>query len=359
MINDMEPVVNAEQIYLLDIYKAFENNENKNETIPLAISLIKNIKEIYNYIEPDHYNGELVIFQTFKDENIFQTEKSKTYFDKNFLINNNAEQIVIQVLQNGTINISTISLNLLTLLKYQKAIFYYYKNKKEYFYVNESQIPIGNNYYSASIYSLKYHELTTALEDYRNKMARHSSCHILNEVWYDNNRIFFKSCGSGKKMPEVCIHLSLENFLKSALRDVQVQVIREYSVGAAKSVDIRVHWGEANRSAFIEVKWLGQACNKDGKFTTGYSAKQVKEGCEQLKGYLILEKKDTPNSITKGYLVVIDGRRNNIKESMTTISQKDGMYFDSQDMSDYYKEYVSNIDNFEEPIIMFAEPIYY
>lgn len=351
---NMDIAIPIDDNYILEIYKAFDHDIN---AISLATSLVKNISEIYRYIEPDHYNGELVIFKTFCNKDIFPSLKKEVLYDKNFLINNESGQILIQVRDDGTISLFEEKQNLSTLFESNEALFYFYKDREECFYANNKKITLKKWCDSASTYSLKYFELTEALENYKLKMARYSSCLILNKVWLDGNRIFFKSSGSGSNEPEIHIHESLENFLKSALRDIQVQVIREYSVSFTKSVDIRVHWGKANRSALIEVKWLGQSCSENGKFTTRYSTDRVKEGCVQLKEYLDLERKDTPNSITKGFLIVLDGRRKNIKEGMTKISRQDGMCFINNDLSIYYNKYVSDIFNFEKPIIMFVEPV--
>lgn len=347
--------IDIEDNYTLKILCAFNYNTDISN---LTTSLIKDIFEIYRYIEPDHFPGELIIFKTFDDSDIFESLKKEVKYDKNFLINNISDQIIIQVCNDGTIKLFLERQDLSELFISDKALFYYYKNREECFHANNKKIIINKTCDTASIYSLKYYELVDALEFYKINMVRYSSCYILNNMWFDKNRIFFKSSGSGNNEPEVHIHKSLENFLKSTLRDVDVQIVREQTVGSSKSVDIKVNWREANRAALIEVKWLGQACNEEsGKITSNFSATRVTEGCVQLKNYLDLERQDTSISITKGYLVVLDGRRKNVQEGMEIICRNDGIYYFNNDLSSYYNKFVDENFNFEKPIIMFAEPI--
>lgn len=338
--------------YVLHIHEAFKGKEGVSDLIK---SLIENICQIYRYVEPDHYNGDLVIFQTPNDEDVFPMIRKNKHYDRNFLTNNDSPQLLIQTMQDGTINvISEIISDLTTFFSENNALFYHYKSKREHFYASGQCIPIPNHYNCASLYSTKYHDLLTALEHYKQTMARYSSCPILKEAWLDQNRIFFR--GGGKDLPEKHIQISLENFLKSHLRG-DVHVVREYNLGASKPVDIRVHWHDVNRAALIEIKWLGQSCREDGTFTTKYTAYRTAKGAIQLKNYLDLERQDTPSSITKGYLVVLDGRRNNLTPNQETITCVNGKHYMNDDLRPNYSRIVNNIYNFSEPIIMFSEPI--
>lgn len=339
---------NIKENYLLSIYQAFDHDPRSTS---LASNLIKNIGEIYRYLEPGHYAGELLIYQTF-DDTLLPDINSQAKYDKTFLINNTAQQLVIQIFENGSIHLISDPIDIISFIKTNKALFYFYQNRQECFYANNQKIEILNRYYSASRYALQYHEIYEALEKYNVEKVRYTSCALLSEAWFQTNRIFFQ--GGGKDLPEKHIQISLKEYLSIKIRGAQV--IREYNLNASKPVDIMVHWPEANRYAMIEIKWLGQSCHPDGRFATSYSPSRVTEGAKQLADYLDFDRTDNPTSITKGYLVVINGRRRGLSTGMTDINCADGLHFSAEDLSSYYQSYVSSHENFEKPFIMFAEP---
>ena len=80
---------------------------------------------------------------------------------------------------------------------------------------------------------------------------------------------------------------------------------------------------------------------------------------KQIKEYIDLERGDTPSIITKGYLVVVDGRRRNIsKNKVGNISRDDGMHYANKELKiDDDKKYWVTYSNIEKPIRMFVEPI--
>jgi hypothetical protein len=151
------------------------------------------------------------------------------------------------------------------------------------------------------------------------------------------------------------MQISLKEFLSSALRGVEV--VREYNLDASKPVDIRVKWTEANKSALIELKWLCKSKKEDGNIIT-YTNNRADEGAKQLKEYLDMDDTDTPNIISKAYLVVIDGRRKGTNENTTTINSENGLFYENQkiNFSDEHK-YFERLKNFANPIRMFAKPI--
>lgn len=154
------------------------------------------------------------------------------------------------------------------------------------------------------------------------------------------------------------MQLALKEFLEDRIRGIKTTV-REYNLGASKPVDIRVFWSEANRAALIEVKWLGQSLNESGQLGTSYANGRANEGMRQVKEYIDLERGDTPTIITKGYLIVIDGRRRNISNSkVQTVSRQDGMHFSSNELNIKNDlKYWTTHPNIEQPIRMFVEPI--
>ena len=144
--------------------------------------------------------------------------------------------------------------------------------------------------------------------------------------------------------------------MSSALRGVEV--VREYNLNASKPVDIRVKWMEANKSALIELKWTGKSINNKGTISTNYTDSRVVEGLIQLKEYMDIDCTDTPNIISKAYLVVIDGRRRNTKETTKKINSEDGLFYENIDYKiPQENRYYERIKKIESPFRMFAKPI--
>lgn len=332
--------------YTLDIYKAFGND---NDIIPLTTKLTKTVTDIYRYLEPSHFDGKLIIYTTFDGVNILDEEEATTVFDKNILINKSSETIVLEITSDDRLLLWE-NIDVTDIFDNRNALFYYYENKKECFYAKTKEIGVKNHFICSSIFSLQYHSLKEALDRYKDEKILHSSCVMFKDCWRDNNRIFFKNG------PEKTMQISLKEFLSSSLRGVDT--VLEYTLGARKPVDLRVYWKEANRAALIELKWLGKTITDEGIMSTEYTNSRATNGMDQLKEYLDLEASDTPTCITKGYLVVIDGRRKGVNAATTEISCSDGLHYLNKelDIPDENK-YFETIKNFEKPIRLFARPI--
>ncbi len=331
--------------YTLEIYKAFDNN---SAIIPLTTKLTKAVQDIYRYLEPSHFDGKLIIYTTLENVNILDEEEATTVYDKNFLIDKSSEIIVLQITSDDRL-LFWENIDVTDIFDNRNALFYCYENKKEYFYANTNKIDITNYFICSSIYSLQYHFLKEALDKYKTEKILNSSCDCFRECWSDSNHIFLKNG------PEETMQKSLIQYLSSSMRGVDA--VREYTLGASKPVDVRVYWKEANRAALIELKWLGKSIKDNGDFATEYTNSRATEGIVQLKEYLDLDARDTPTCITKGYLVVIDGRRRT-KTNTTEIDCSDGLYYQDKELDiPDEKQYFRTIKNFEKPIRMFAKPI--
>lgn len=152
------------------------------------------------------------------------------------------------------------------------------------------------------------------------------------------------------------MQISLKEYLTNSLRGVDV--VREYNLGASKPVDIRVYWKGANRAALIELKWLGHSKDDAGALSTSYANGRGNDGLDQLKEYMDLDNQDTPTCITKGYLVIIDGRRRGAPNNLLQINSANGMYYRDKEIDfDADKKFFESMSTMEEPIRMFAEPI--
>jgi len=335
------------------VYKISEAFSHSHYIEPLSFKLIGFIHDVYRYLEPSHFKGKLIIYATLDDTIPLDIDLSDKLYDKGILINDGSDIIVLQYFNNESqCPLIWKNTQYTSLLNSNNVILYFYENMIECFHANQIKIEIFNSFLSASIYALQYHALQEALNRYKTEKISCSSCSIFDKSWSDaKTRIFFKN------KPEEVMQISIKEFLSSALRGVDV--VREYTLGASKPVDVRVYWKEANRAALIELKWLGQSKREDGELSQNYSNHRACEGLEQLKNYLDLAYKDTPTCISKGYLLVIDGRRKgtNIK-SLSSINAYDGLFYKGTEL-DFSKanKYFDTIVGFERPIRMFAEPI--
>lgn len=338
----------------LDVHKAFNQSGNMIDSSNVLLALNASIRDIYRYLEPSHFCGELIICKTLDDSDILNGKPRSVHYDNNFLINCSAEQLIIQVKNDAVLHKVSTVCDKNELFQNNNAIFYYYANHSEYYHANGIDIPIKKTNCAASMFAPQFDELSKALEEYMLNDAMYSSCSILKNIWYDDKRIFLQ--GGAKDLPEKHMQDSLAQYLRHKIRGMK-PVVREYNLGGSKPVDICVRWSEANRVALIEIKWLGQSCDDAGAFTTSYSPSRVKDGSQQLKEYLDLERSDTPASITKGFLVVFNARRKGLKEGMKQIGYTNGKYYANEDLSSYYGAYVNDVYNFEKPHIVFLEPI--
>lgn len=331
--------------YPLKIYNALNNNDN---TIPVATELIKAITAIYRNIEPSHLNGKLIIYKRLVDNELLPRKAESIVYNMDELTHLNTPTIVIESYNEQLYlwnNIDDTSF-----LDDESTVFYCYENGSEHFYVNKQRIDIPHSFNCSSIYALHYFYLNEALAQYKTEKISTSNCTLFKECWNDNNRIFFKPA------PEGQMQISLKEFLSNALRGVEV--VREYNLNASKPVDIRVKWNEANKSALIELKWLGKSKNNSNNRISTCSDSRANDGSKQLKEYLDMDNTDNPNIISKAYLVVIDGRREGTNENTTTIDSTNGLFYENQEInfSDEHK-YFERLKNFAQPIRMFAKPI--
>jgi hypothetical protein len=294
--------------------------------------------------------GKIIICISLKDNNILFENANEIQYNKNILITKTNQSILLQLIKNDLFMWENIDVG--SILGMNEILFYYYCNKEEYFVVNNNKIDIKSMPGCHSIYSLHYFYLTESLAHYSTEKVLNSSCDHFKKSWADIKQIYFKN------KPEENMQISLREYLSSTLRGVEVT--REFNLNAKKPVDIRVHWNSANRSALIEIKWLGISLNEStSQISTPYSNGRAVKGARQLKEYLDLAARDLPNIIIKGYLVVIDGRRKNTSgHIISQISPEDGFYYQSTELTFPDEvDYIKTMHNFEKPIRMFARPI--
>jgi hypothetical protein len=193
--------------------------------------------------------------------------------------------------------------------------------------------------------------LDVALRNYQLDKILYSSCGHFQRCWYDaKTRLFFKAT------PENDMQESLESHLISALSLRGIDIEREHQFNARNPVDIFISWKNSNRKAVIELKWMGKSKGNNGKIHS-FSDFRANDGAKQVKEYLDMAARDMPQSIIKGYLIIIDGRRRN-PQNKYSISERDGFFYENKEIK--FKpenDYFGKVYNFEKPIKMFTRPV--
>lgn len=355
---DREIITSISSYYPLQILKEYNNDPLSTKSLEI---IAKSLKEIYRYFEPAFFTGDFYMCRQFEDSYCFPLEKGAQLFDKNILLNKTHGTTIIQAFSDGNFYIWEGE-DPSTLFNNPRVLTYRFNLNKDYFIAmgNEIDVTISPK---GSRYAPQFVDLLKVLDSYKRDRIYHSSCPTFKNSWHDNNRIFFRSEGSGNNIPEKFMQESLFEFLRvqDSLRGISMENLREFNVnpGQPKPIDIRIQWKEANRVALIEMKWIGAVkSSATGKTTSNNSPRQATPGYIQLKGYYDSALRDLPNTIIKSHLVVIDGRRNNVKGTTTTISYANGMHFKDAPLEiDEANRYYESIPGFEFPIKMFAAPI--
>lgn len=308
------------------------------------------IRDVYGFIDPETYGGQLVIFKALDESQEVLPRSAATQLSA---IKDVAQYAVgdcaIEILDGGQIFVwAAATLNIKQIAV--KAIAYTYKARVESFHAGGKtsqveKIVIG----CASNFAIPtFDDLREALERYRSDMVRHSSCPIFATVWYEPERLFFKS------KQEKTMRNSLLHYLKSRVRG-GVEVRPEQIVDSTHPVDIKVTWFLSNRIALIEIKWLGKSRNRS-RITSQHSQARALRGAKQLADYLDKNKVQAPIHKTRGYLVVIDGRRAKLAKRTKHLDTAAGMKYATLEIT-YNPKHHESRDDFEIPIRMFAEPV--
>jgi len=358
-MQDKEEIIrNLSNHYSSQVMRAFGNVDPASKALEV---IAKSLNEIYRYFEPSFFKGDFFVCKNLNEQLCFDESKGTLLYDKNILLNRTNGLMVIQVFNDGKM-ILWENQNPDDLFKQKKTLTYLFKSNKEYFFANGTKIDI-TVFDKGSRFATQFNDLVNALQEYSVRKIFKSTCQHFSQSWADANRIFFRGAGSGNNIPEKFMQLSLHEFLSTFLvRGISMESSREYNVvgdlSKPKPVDIKIHWREANRTALIEVKFVGTIKkDADGEIYP-YTEAKVNKGITQLKSYHDTACNDAPTTIVKSYLVVIDGRRNSLTAAKTTINTADGMHYKNVDVViDGDNKFHESILGFEKPIRMFAEPI--
>jgi len=229
------------------------------------------------------------------------------------------------------------------------AIIYHYRNEEELIFAKGKYKALINPMRNiVSMFALpSFKKLENALDSFKRTVVRHSHGFNFENVWAERNKIHF--CNK----PEAQMRDSLYEFLRTTFRDATPR--KEAVVDSSHPVDIMLTWISTPRVALIEVKWVGDSMTPAGKMTS-YRDARGRAGAKQLEDYLDKNAQQVPLHISKGYLVVVDGRRRGVDEKTTKISYADGMHYAELELVYDSPAATTRID-FAPPIRMFAEPI--
>lgn len=312
--------------------------------------LLAFIKEAYTYIDPDTYSGHLVIFKALDTAQapLARTGSTELQSAKD-LAQHITDDCIVEPLDSGRVLIWHSQATDPKVLA-QRAVVYSYKKRIEFFYAGLKSAEVEKLVIGcASNFAIPtFDDLKDALERYRSDMVRHSTCLIFQKVWFDDDRLFFKT------KQESVMRDSLYHYLNSRLRG-NVEVRREQVVDASHPVDIKVTWFLSNRLALIEIKWLGKS-RRSAKIASQYSQSRALSGAKQLANYLDKNKGQVPTHKTRGYLVIIDGRRARLNKKKKQVNTADGLKYANMEIS-YNPKYHEHREDFEAPVRMFAEPV--
>jgi hypothetical protein len=323
-----------------------------------SISIVKKLNELYRYFEPALFSGEVFVFIHLSNESVFDSADGVPIYDPNVLLHRRDGVLAIQIFEDGRLTMWDKA-DEGKLRTDPNIVTYIFRENEESFIARTFEIniticPFGSRF------ATQYLDLVQALNRYKVSMVFRSTCPLLTPAWFDDKLIFF--LGGGPNRPESHLQKSLHHFLTivlNVLRGARL-VLREFNVvdENGRPVDIAIYWGEANRMALIEIKWLGKSKHPDGTLSTTYTNSHVNRGLLQLKGYFDTARTNSPETIIQAYLVMIDGRRNNTNEDTQTVSFADGMHFESVELvvaED--RQYYNDQPGFNPPIRMFAAPI--
>jgi hypothetical protein len=195
-----------------------------------------------------------------------------------------------------------------------------------------------------------FSNLRVALQHYSRESVRESTCYLFRTIWAGDNRLFLMGG------PEEIMRNSLTQFLRNRI-GADHDVFPETNVNEKNPVDIRVNPRFTNnRLMLIEIKWLGLSVAEDGHITARHKNARAQEGADQLAVYLDQQRQSAPSHVIQGYYVIIDCRRENLREGATTITTPDGMFYENTEIS-FDPAHHDLRSDFDPPYRMFARPL--
>jgi hypothetical protein len=305
------------------------------------------LHEIYREVDPESLPQPFIVVRPIEGD--FAGEEGVQLASPLDLRNHQSPNLLVGVAANGTLHVVRKEGADIASLS-NSCLVYKYENGFESFLAGGHAKPVNNLYAGVqSVFaSPTFSQLHDALLHYGRQYAVTCKCYVYQTAWFDENRLFFK------EKPESTLRRSLEQFLGMYLRGAVAYP--EQNVDETHPIDIKLAFQLVNRTALIEIKWLGKSKARDGALKVQYSAGRARDGAQQLADYLAWYSARNPTENVKGYLVVYDGRRKGLPATATSISQADGMHYSKFDIV-YKPDYSVLRRDFEAPLRMFTEPI--
>jgi len=301
-----------------------------------------------------HEKSDIRVFSLMSDDSGIDSLRSQhaTAFQFGVTARGSIESLVVEVREDDSAFVwHSVPPELTKII--EAGIVYRLVQKVESFGVKGTTVPVPKVVEdTVSQFWLNYFvDLREALTAYKDSMARTSKCHLVREAWADKNRLWFVT------KPEYRLRKALANYLYAFLRHDEIDLREEQNVDDSHPVDIKVVWRMENRTAIIEVKWIGKSIDiKTRKITANYSDARARKGARQLAQYLEGHKQQASKEDTRGHLVVFDCRRKGLKPSATGVDTKKGLHFQSREIK-FNPKFHKTRGDFDEPIRMFMEPV--
>lgn len=312
-------------------------------------SMYTSIRELYDHLEADLITNHLVCIAPL---DITAEHFGSPYNDFQLLAKDieavlRSESVTILLSSSGNASWKTGTIDMAGASE-QSIVYHYYNEEECIFAKGKYKALINPMRNIASVFALpSFKELEKALDRFKRTVVRHSAGFAFESVWAEPDRIHFRT------KPEAQMRDSLYEFLKATFRDATTR--KEAVVDSSHPVDLMLTWISTPRVALIEVKWVGDSMTAAGKMTS-YRDARGRSGARQLEDYLDKNAQQVPLHTSKGYLVVIDGRRKGVDAKTAKITYADGMHYVDNELVYDIPTSTRRID-FSAPIRMFAEPI--
>jgi hypothetical protein len=326
---------------------AVERNHGSEGT-EVVRSLFTRVKQIHEIVDYESISGALTVFELVNESSIGVDHAPYRLSGVQEIALHNSGTLTIQVLDNNEILLWKN--DVLPVDLPSSAIVYRYEpGKGEKVWVEGSERNASLHGFPRLFGNPAFLDLADALDHYRIHIARPSECAYLLKAWREEGRVMWRA------KPEETMRLSVYQFLKSSLRNGRPDVHQEAPVDARNPVDITVRWADSNRIAVIEIKWIGKSGTLDPlTLKTEYREKRAQDGLRQLVDYLDLTKARTPLYESRGYLVVFDGRRRDVKVDDEQCHRENGLAFVDAHIS--YDQDLLDRHDMEKPFRLFCEP---
>ncbi|HEY3801980.1 MAG TPA: hypothetical protein VGL61_05205 [Kofleriaceae bacterium] len=308
--------------------------------------LLQGVKNIYTVVEPRGFSGRFVVFTSLDPTaDIYGRATAVECLDVSAVAREATAPGVVEVAWNGRYYVWKADCDPQLLIG--EAIVYAYANNVEVIYARDAMVTIPPvlGAMTSAFAVPAFADLESALEHYRTKLARECTCRILHESWRDDRRLMFVAG------PEVVMRRSLYQFLNSVIRGAEVRP--EQIVDETHPVDLKVTWDMARRVALIEIKWLGDSYN-DGNDPVAHRDARANSGAKQLADYLNANQNMVPDHVSRGYLVIIDGRRRGLGPDGELKANGNAAHFRDVEIV-FAPKYHEQRTDFATPIRMFVE----